>query len=30
MRPYFYVRELDGEMHLKAAMGTPNLPIIKK
>ncbi len=30
LRPYFYVRELDGEMHLKAAMGTPNLPILKK
>jgi hypothetical protein len=30
MRPYFYIRELDGEMHLKAAMGTPNLPIYKK
>ncbi len=30
LRPYFYVRELGGEMHLKAAMGTPNLPILKK
>jgi len=30
MRPYFYVRELDGEIHLKAAMGTPSLPIFKK
>jgi len=30
MRPYFYIRELDGEMHLKAAMGTPNLQIFKK
>jgi hypothetical protein len=28
LRPYFYVRELGGEMHLKAAMGTPNLKII--
>ena len=27
LRPYFYVRELGGEMHLKAAMGTPNLKI---
>lgn len=27
LRPYFYVRELGGEIHLKAAMGTPNLPI---
>ena len=27
MRPYFYIRELGGEMHLKAAMGTPNLKI---
>jgi hypothetical protein len=27
LRPYFYVRELDGEMHLKAAMGTPGLKI---
>jgi hypothetical protein len=30
LRPYFYVRELGGKMHLKASMGTPNLPIIKK
>lgn len=30
LRPYFYVRELDGEMHLKAAMGTPGLEIFKK
>jgi hypothetical protein len=28
LKPYFYVRELGGEMHLKAAMGTPNLKII--
>jgi hypothetical protein len=27
LRPYFYIRELGGEMHLKAAMGTPNLKI---
>ena len=27
LRPYLYVRKLDGEYHLKAAMGTPNLPI---
>ena len=30
LRPYFYVRELGGETHLKAAMGTPNLSIVKK
>jgi len=30
LRPYMYVRELGGEMHLKVAMGTPNLPIIQK
>jgi hypothetical protein len=30
LRPYFYVRELGGKMHLKASMGTPNLSIIKK
>lgn len=28
LEPYFYVRELGGEMHLKVAMGTPNLPIL--
>ena len=28
LKPYFYVRELGGEIHLKAAMGTPNLKII--
>lgn len=28
LRPYFYVRSLDGEMHLKIAMGTPGLKII--
>ena len=28
LRPYFYVRELGGKYHLKAAMGTPNLPIL--
>lgn len=28
LRPYFYVRFLDGEMHLKIAMGTPGLKII--
>jgi hypothetical protein len=28
LRPYFYVRELGDEMHLKAAMGTPGLKII--
>ena len=28
LKPYFYVRELDGELHLKVAMGTPNLPIL--
>ena len=28
LKPYFYVRELGGEMHLKVAMGTPNLPIL--
>lgn len=27
LKPYFYVRELGGEIHLKAAMGTPNLKI---
>jgi hypothetical protein len=27
LKPYFYIRELGGEMHLKAAMGTPNLKI---
>lgn len=30
LRPYFYVRDLGGHMHLKVSMGTPNLPIIKK
>jgi hypothetical protein len=30
LRPYMYVRELGGEMHLKVSMGTPNLPIFKK
>lgn len=28
LKPYFYIRELDGELHLKVAMGTPNLPIL--
>lgn len=27
LRPYFYLRKLDGEMRLKAAMGTPGLKI---
>jgi hypothetical protein len=27
LKPYFYVRELGGEMHLKVSMGTPNLKI---
>lgn len=27
LKPYFYIRELGGEMHLKAAMGTPNIKI---
>lgn len=30
LKPYFYVRDLAGKMHLKVSMGTPNLPIIKK
>lgn len=30
LKPYFYVRELGGEMHLKVCIGTPNLPIIKR
>lgn len=29
LKPYFYVRELGGEMHLKATAGTGNLPIIR-
>jgi len=29
LRPYMYVRELGGSMHLKVSIGTPNLPIIK-
>lgn len=29
LRPWMYVRELGGEMHLKVSMGTPNLPIFK-
>jgi hypothetical protein len=28
LKPYFYVRELGGEMHLKVSMGTPNLKIL--
>ena len=28
LHPYFYVRELGGEMHLKATAGTGNLPIL--
>lgn len=27
LKPYFYVRELDGELHLKVAMGTPGIKI---
>lgn len=27
LKPYFYVRELGGEMHLKTAMGTPGVKI---
>jgi hypothetical protein len=30
LRPFFYIRSLGGEMHLKAAMGTPNLGIMSK
>lgn len=30
LKPYFYVRELGGGMHLKVSMGTPNLPIISR
>ena len=30
LKPYFYVRELGGEMHLKVSMGTPNLAIIPR
>jgi hypothetical protein len=29
LHPYFYVRELGGEMHMKATSGTANLPIIR-
>lgn len=29
LSPYFYVRDLGGEKHLKVSMGTPNLPIIR-
>jgi hypothetical protein len=29
LKPYFYVRELGGEMHLKVSMGTPDLKIFR-
>lgn len=30
LKPYFYVRELGGGMHLKVSMGTPNLNILSR
>lgn len=30
LRPYMYVRELGGEIHLKVSIGTPNLKIFTK
>lgn len=29
LKPYFYVRKLGGEMHLKVSMGTPGLKIFR-
>lgn len=30
LKPYFYVRELGGHMHLKVSIGTGNIPIVNK
>lgn len=30
LKPFFYVRSIGGEMHLKVSIGTPNLPIISR